>query len=187
MDTNLTHTQLLSAEKLQERAAQIKLLLLDVDGVLTDGKLYFSNQGDEFKAFSTLDGHGIKMLQKSGVKVGIITGRTSQLVAKRASDLGIEILVQGREDKWLALQEIRQTYPVELNEIAFMGDDWPDLTVMCRVGLAMTPANGHSSLVERAHWQSQFRGGEGAVRDACDLIMKAQNTLDVALAPYLAP
>jgi 3-deoxy-D-manno-octulosonate 8-phosphate phosphatase (KDO 8-P phosphatase) len=187
MDTILTHTQLLSAEKLQEHAAQIKLLLLDVDGVLTDGKLYFSNQGDEFKAFSTLDGHGIKMLQKSGVKVGIITGRTSQLVAKRASDLGIEILVQGREDKWLALQEIRQTYTVELNEIAFMGDDWPDLTVMCRVGLAMTPANGHSSLVERAHWQSQFRGGEGAVRDACDLIMKAQNTFDVALAPYLAP
>src|SRR6187200_3241266 len=120
--------------EIKTRASRIKLLLLDVDGVLTDGRLYFSNQGDEFKTFSTLDGHGIKMLQKSGVKVGIITGRTSNLVAQRAADLGIGILVQGREDKWDALQEILRDYPLALDEIAFMGDDWPDLTVMCRVG-----------------------------------------------------
>jgi 3-deoxy-D-manno-octulosonate 8-phosphate phosphatase (KDO 8-P phosphatase) len=168
------------------RASRIKLLLLDVDGVLTDGRLYFSNLGDEFKAFSTLDGHGIKMLQKSGVKVGLITGRTSNLVAKRASDLGISILVQGREDKWDALQEILREYPLELDEIAFMGDDWPDLTVMCRVGLALTPANGHFSVVERAHWQSSLGGGEGAVREACDLIMHSQNTFDSILKSYLA-
>ncbi|MES2823364.1 MAG: phenylphosphate carboxylase subunit delta [Pseudomonadota bacterium] len=167
------------------RASRIKLLLLDVDGVLTDGRLYFSNLGDEFKAFSTLDGHGIKMLQKSGVKVGLITGRTSHLVAKRANDLGIKILVQGREDKWDALQEILREQPLELEEIAFMGDDWPDLTVMCRVGLALTPANGHFSVVERAHWQSSFRGGEGAVREACDLIMHSQNTFDSILKSYL--
>ncbi|HOY23227.1 MAG TPA: HAD-IIIA family hydrolase, partial [Cellvibrio sp.] len=172
---------LLAAHELQARASRIKLLLLDVDGVLTDGRLYFSNQGDEFKTFSTLDGHGIKMLQKSGVKVGIITGRTSNLVAKRASDIGIQILIQGREDKWDALQEILLEHPVALDEIAFMGDDWPDLTVMCRVGLALTPANGHSSVVERSHWQSQARGGEGAVRDACDMLMKAQNTFDAIL------
>jgi len=177
---------LLAAHELQARASRIKLLLLDVDGVLTDGRLYFSNQGDEFKTFSTLDGHGIKMLQKSGVKVGIITGRTSNLVAKRASDIGIQILIQGREDKWDALQEILLEHPVALDEIAFMGDDWPDLTVMCRVGLALTPANGHSSVVERSHWQSQARGGEGAVRDACDMLMKAQNTFDAILKPYLA-
>lgn len=175
----------LSSSELQARAQRIKLLLLDVDGVLTDGRLYFSNQGDEFKTFSTLDGHGIKMLQKSGVKVGIITGRTSNLVAKRASDLGIQILVQGREDKWDALQEILSTHPVALEEIAFMGDDWPDLTVMCRVGLSLTPANGHHTVVERAHWQSQARGGEGAVREACDMLMKAQNTFDSLLASYL--
>lgn len=168
------------------RASRIKLLLLDVDGVLTDGRLYFSNLGDEYKAFSTLDGHGIKMLQKTGVKVGLITGRTSNLVAKRASDLGIKILMQGREDKWDALQEILLEHPMELNEIAFMGDDWPDLTIMCRVGLALTPANGHFSVVERAHWQSSLRGGEGAVREACDLIMHSQNTFDSILKSYLA-
>ena len=182
----MTHTHFLSPNELQARASRIKLLLLDVDGVLTDGKLYFSNQGDEFKAFSTLDGQGIKILQKSGVKVGIITGRTSQLVAKRASDLGIQILIQGREDKWDALQEILAQHPVSLEEIAFMGDDWPDLTVMCRVGLALTPANGHFTVVERSHWQSQARGGEGAVREACDMLMKAQNTFDQTLKPYLA-
>jgi 3-deoxy-D-manno-octulosonate 8-phosphate phosphatase (KDO 8-P phosphatase) len=176
----------LAAPELQARARRIKLLLLDVDGVLTDGRLYFSNQGDEFKTFNTLDGQGIKMLQKSGVKVGIITGRTSNLVSKRASDLGIKILVQGREDKWDALQEILVEYPLDLQDIAFMGDDWPDLTIMCRVGLALTPANGHLSVVERSHWQSQARGGEGAVREVCDMLMKAQHTFDEILKPYLA-
>lgn len=171
--------------EIKTRASRIKLLLLDVDGVLTDGRLYFSNQGDEFKTFSTLDGHGIKMLQKSGVKVGIITGRTSNLVAKRAADLGIGILVQGREDKWEALQEILRDHPLALDEIAFMGDDWPDLTIMCRAGLALAPANAHSSVAERAHWQSTLRGGEGAVREACDLIMKVQNTFDSILKSYL--
>lgn len=176
----------LTPSELETRAKRIKLLLLDVDGVLTDGRLYFSNQGDEFKTFSTLDGHGIKMLQKSGVRVGIITGRTSNLVAKRAHDLGISILVQGREDKWDALQEILADHPVALEEIAFMGDDWPDLTVMCRVGLALTPANSHFSVAQRSHWQSQARGGEGAVREACDMLMKAQQTFDQILQPYLA-
>jgi 3-deoxy-D-manno-octulosonate 8-phosphate phosphatase (KDO 8-P phosphatase) len=166
-------------------ASRIKLLLLDVDGVLTDGRLFFNNQGDEYKAFNTLDGHGIKMLQKSGVKVGIITGRTSNLVAKRASDLGIGILIQGREDKWLALQDILRDHPLSLTEIAFMGDDWPDLAVMCRVGLALAPANAHPSVAERAHWQSQARGGEGAVREACDLIMHAQGTFAKVLNVYL--
>jgi 3-deoxy-D-manno-octulosonate 8-phosphate phosphatase (KDO 8-P phosphatase) len=176
----------LTATDIAQRASRIKLLLLDVDGVLTDGRLYFNNQGDELKAFNTLDGHGIKMLQKSGVKVGVITGRTSLLVAKRAENLGISILVQGREDKWEALQEILQSHPLELEEIAFMGDDWPDLSVMTRVGLALTPANGQSSVLEHAHWQSQRCGGEGAVRDACDLIMKAQNTYNTLLSTYLA-
>lgn len=186
MSHSSSPSYLLTASELEARAQRIKLLLLDVDGVLTDGRLYFSNQGDEFKTFSTLDGHGIKMLQKSGVKVGIITGRTSNLVARRASDLGITILVQGREDKWDALQEILAEHPVALEEIAFMGDDWPDLTVMSRVGLALTPANGHFSVVERSHWQSRARGGEGAVREACDMLMKAQHTFDQILKPYLA-
>lgn len=171
--------------ELHNRITRIKLLLLDVDGVLTDGRLFFNNQGDEYKAFNTLDGHGIKMLQKSGVKVGIITGRTSELVARRARDLGISILVQGREDKWDALQEILREQPFSLDEIAFMGDDWPDLAVMTRVGLALCVANAHAAIVERSHWQSQQKGGEGAVRAACDLLMQTQGTYAAALQHYL--
>ncbi|WP_111641165.1 KdsC family phosphatase [Marinimicrobium alkaliphilum] len=176
----------LSRARLQERAADIKLLLLDVDGVLTDGRLYFSNDGNEYKAFSTLDGHGIKMLQKSGVTVGIITGRTSGLVARRARDLGVTVLIQGREDKWLALEELRADRPLPLENIAFMGDDWPDLGVMTRVGLALTVPNAHKSVRERAHWCSDAPGGQGAVREACDLLMEAQGCFDERLAPYLA-
>ncbi len=177
--------------QLQERAHRIKLLLLDVDGVLTDGRLYFSNSGDELKTFSTLDGHGIKLLQSTGVKVGIISGRNSELVKKRARDLGITLVIQGREDKWAALQEALSdtthfTQPPAPEAIAFMGDDWPDLTVMCRVGLALTVPNAHASVAERAHWQSRARGGEGAVREACDLIMHAQGTFTAALARYIS-
>lgn len=175
----------LSHEEIHTKAAKIRLLLLDVDGVMTDGKLYFNNQGQEMKAFNTLDGHGIKMLRRSGVEVGIITGRTSDLVAKRASDLGIPLLIQGREDKYSALQELLQEFPCELESIAFMGDDYPDLTVMCRIGLALTVPNGHPAVKERAHWQSSAAGGEGAVREACDLIMQAQGTFLAALATYV--
>jgi HAD-superfamily hydrolase, subfamily IIIA len=174
----------LSLDEIQQKARAIKYLLLDVDGVLTDGKLYFSGEGYEMKAFHTLDGHGIKMLRRSGVDVGIITGRNSSIVAKRAADLGIKLLIQGREDKFAAMQELLDGHSVELNEIAFMGDDYPDLTVMCKVGLALTVANAHHAVVELAHWQSTNKGGEGAVRDACDLIMKAQGTFDAALQAY---
>ena len=183
-------SKLFSSADLQQAARKIRWLVLDVDGVLTDGRLYFGNQGEEYKSFNTLDGQGIKALQKAGVTVGIITGRTSNLVAKRAQDLGISLLIQGREDKWQALEEllaqaaIRNEAPA-LNEIAFMGDDWPDLSVMTCVGLALTVANAHFSVVQHAHWQSQARGGEGAVREACDLIMQAQGTFESTLAHYL--
>lgn len=176
----------LSLQEIEERARQIRFLLLDVDGVLTDGKLYFSAEGYEMKAFNTLDGHGIKMLRQSGVEVGIITGRKSALVEKRAADLGIRFLKQGREDKFTALEELREEYPCALEQIAFMGDDYPDLTVMCRAGLAMTVQNAHPSVAEYAHWQSTVRGGEGAVREACDLIMRAQGTFEQALQQYVS-
>jgi len=173
--------------QLQARARRIELLLLDVDGVLTDGRLYFSETGDEFKAFSTLDGLGIKLLRRSGVRVGIITGRQSELVARRAGNLGLDLLIQGREDKWEALQEWREQNPTELDQIAFMGDDWPDLTIMTRVGLALTVANAHPSVSQRVHWQSQHKGGEGAVREACDLLLQARGDFDSLLEHYLAP
>jgi 3-deoxy-D-manno-octulosonate 8-phosphate phosphatase (KDO 8-P phosphatase) len=167
------------------RAKNIRLLALDVDGVLTDGKLYFANNGEEMKAFNTLDGHGIKLLRKSGVEVAIITGRTSDLVARRANDLGITQLIQGREDKLTALGELLESNAIDLEAVAFMGDDYPDLTVMRRVGLALTVAGALPIMQENAHWQSHRRGGEGAVREACDLIMQAQGTYETALADYL--
>lgn len=167
------------------KARKIRLLVLDVDGVLTDGKLYFSSDGTESKAFNTLDGHGIKLLRKSGVEVAIITGRTSELVARRASDLGITQLVQGREDKLAALLELLKVNAIDLDAIAFMGDDYPDLTVMRRVGLALTVAGALPIMTENADWQSRQRGGEGAVREACDMIMQAQGTYQRALADYL--
>jgi 3-deoxy-D-manno-octulosonate 8-phosphate phosphatase (KDO 8-P phosphatase) len=172
-------------EEVIQKAKKIRLLALDVDGVLTDGRLYFSNDGTELKAFNTLDGHGIKLLRKSGVEVAIITGRTSELVARRAKDLGIAQLVQGREDKLVALQELLENNALDLDAIGFMGDDYPDLTVMRRVGLAMTVSGALPIIAENAHWQSQYRGGEGAVREACDMIMQAQGTYQQALAPYL--
>lgn len=168
-----------------DKAKAIKLLVLDVDGVLSDGRLYFSNSGDEIKAFSTLDGQGIKMLQRSGVEVAIITGRSSELVQRRASNLGITHLIQGREDKLTALNELITTIGVNYPEIAFLGDDLPDLAAIRKVKLGMTVANGHHFVVEHADWQTQARGGEGAVREACELIMRAQGSLQAALEAYL--
>lgn len=170
---------------LDKKAKDIRLLVLDVDGVMTDGKLYFSNSGEEIKSFNTLDGHGIKMLRNSGVEVGIITGRTSDLVAKRAKDLGIHLLIQGREDKFTALTEMRETFPCELHEIAFLGDDYPDLTVMVKIGLPLAVANAHSEVSDRAVAWTTRNGGSGAVREVCDFIMRAQGTYEPALRKYI--
>ena len=167
------------------QAKEIKLLVLDVDGVLTDGQLYFSNTGDEFKAFSTLDGQGIKMLQQSGVIVAIITGRESDLVARRAKNLGIKYLIQGREDKLIALNELKAKLNLDYQHIAYLGDDLPDLAAIKKVALGMTVANGHRFVLQHAHWKTQARGGNGAVREACEMIMSAQGTLQDAWDQYL--
>jgi 3-deoxy-D-manno-octulosonate 8-phosphate phosphatase (KDO 8-P phosphatase) len=165
-------------------AISVKLLLLDVDGVLTDGKLYFGNNGEELKAFNIYDGLGIKLLQRSGVQVGIVTGRQSQLVARRAADLGITIVVQGREDKLTAIHELQKQYPFNLTEIAYMGDDLPDLTAIQSVGLGMTVANASEVIKRQANWISTHTGGNGAVREACDLIMTAQGSLEKIVQQY---
>lgn len=162
-------------------ARGIKLLLLDVDGVLTDGRLLFSNSGEEFKAFSTLDGHGIKMLIKSGIQVGIITGRTSKLVEQRASDLGIKILVQGREDKLIALEEILAVNNIKKTAICYVGDDFPDLAVMRAVGLSASVPNGHPDVQSAANLITQRRGGDGAVREVADYLLKAQGLYQALL------
>ncbi|WP_444886965.1 KdsC family phosphatase [Microbulbifer sp. JMSA008] len=176
---------MVSEEEINAVLQKVRWLVLDVDGVLTDGKLYFDNNGNELKTFNTLDGHGIKMLQNSGVRVAIITGRRSSVVERRAHDLGITKLIQGREDKFIALQELLADEPCRLEDIAYIGDDYPDLLVMTRVGCPIAPPNAAPPVRERALWITRTRGGEGAVREACDRIMQAQGTFDSALAPYI--
>jgi 3-deoxy-D-manno-octulosonate 8-phosphate phosphatase (KDO 8-P phosphatase) len=172
-------------QQIIEKARKIRLLVLDVDGVLTDGRLYFNETGGEIKAFNSLDGHGIKMLQSSGIETAIITGRNTQLVAKRARDLGITHLYQGREDKLTALRELWEATEFSPQETAYVGDDWPDLPAIRASGLGITVANGNIHVIEHAHWCTTSRGGEGAVREVCEFIMSAQGSLESALAPYL--
>lgn len=165
-------------------AQKIKLLLLDVDGVLTDGRLYYGNSGEEMKAFDIQDGLGIKLLQRGGIKVGIITGRTSSLLKRRAQELDIQPLIQGREDKLTALNELLENMDINLEQIAFVGDDLPDLAVLRRVGLGITPANGNHILASQALWQTKKSGGNGAVREVAELILTVQNKLEALLATY---
>ncbi len=169
-----------------KRAQAIKMLVLDVDGVLSEGGVTFTNSGEESKTFNTLDGQGIKLLQKSGMTVAVITGRKSQIVAKRCQELGISLIAQGREDKFVALQELLATLdnPPALDEIAHMGDDLPDLHVMRRVGLALTVVGGHHEVLSRAHWSSRRPGGQGAVREACDALLKAQGHYDAIVGHF---
>ena len=165
-------------------AQKVKLLLLDVDGVLTDGRLYYGNDGEELKAFDIQDGLGIKLLQNAGIKVGIITGRSSVLVERRAKELGIDHLIQGREDKLTALNELLEKITFDLEEIAFVGDDLPDLAIIRRVGLGITPANGNHLIASQALWQTKKSGGNGAVREVAELILSAQSKLESVLASY---
>ena len=168
----------LEQESLKFSASKIRLLALDVDGVLTDGRLYFSNSGEETKAFHSLDGHGIKMLLSAGVDVGIITGRTSLLVENRAKDLGIEILYQGREDKLQALNEIVANKDYPLEQVAYVGDDLPDLPAIQSVGLGFSVPNGHADVRAAAAAVTATAGGSGAVREITDFIIKSQNKND---------
>lgn len=171
--------------RLKEKAARVRLLALDVDGVLTDGRLYFAEDGQEFKTFDTQDGHGIKMLQHAGIEVAIITGRTTKLVQRRAGNLGIRHLLQGREDKLVALRELTAELGVALDEVAYVGDDWPDLPAILAAGLGVAVANAHAELRARADHVTTLAGGRGAVREVCDLLLTAQGRYDDALAPYL--
>lgn len=172
-------------DDVMKKAARIHLLALDVDGVLTDGRLYFAEDGQELKTFDTQDGHGIKMLMQAGVACAIITGRNTKLVERRARNLGITHLLQGREDKLVALRELAGEIGVALEHIAYVGDDWPDLPALRAAGLGVAVANAHAELRTHADYVTRLEGGRGAVREVCDLILKAQNRYDAALAPYL--
>jgi len=160
-----------------ERARQIRLVIFDVDGVLTDGSLFFGDDGQEYKAFHSRDGHGMKMLQQTGVTLAIITGRTSEVVRTRMEQLGITHVYQGQDDKLRAYEELKTILHLSDKRIAYVGDDVVDLPIMHRVGLAVAVADAHPLARNYSHWQTYSPGGRGAVREVCDLILEAQDTL----------
>jgi 3-deoxy-D-manno-octulosonate 8-phosphate phosphatase (KDO 8-P phosphatase) len=171
---------------LRERASCIRMLLLDVDGVLTDGKLYFDHAGNEMKAFNTRDGMGIKALQRCGIEVGVITGRKSEAVAQRMAQLGVKHVYQGREDKLNAFLDLLKKTGLDAQQVCFAGDDWIDLPLLLRVGLAVSVADAEECVKEKAHWITGRNGGDGAVREICNLILTAQNKDQVILDEILA-
>jgi len=169
------------------RAARVRLMIFDIDGVLTDGGLLFTGAGDTMKAFNSLDGHGAKLLREAGIDTAIITGRRSETVAVRAKELKITHLWQGVEDKRVAFAELLAQTGIAPEACGYMGDDWPDLGVMLQCGFAAAPANAHPDVLSRAHWVSDKVGGHGAVREVTDLILRAQNRYDALLAAACAP
>ena len=170
--------------KLMNIAANIKLIIFDIDGVLTDGKLYFSATGDTLKAFNAKDGLGIKMLILSGIDVAFITGRKSEIVQQRTNELGVKYLFQGQSNKLEAYESCKNTLSLTDQHIAFMGDDIIDLPVMKRVGLPIAPANAFDYVQEHAQYTCKNNGGDGAAREACDFILHAQNKWQSAIEHY---
>ena len=167
------------------RAARIKLVAFDIDGVMTDGGLHYTDDGHELKTFNVQDGLGVVLLRRSGIKVAIITGRTSNVVSCRAKDLGVEHVFHGVGDKGAVSGQLLEQLGLQWSELAFMGDDLIDLPAMTRCGLAIAPANARQIVKERAHMVTEAGGGKGAVREAIEFILAAQGKLDAAFAPYL--
>ena len=159
---------------LLEKLNSTKLLLLDVDGVLTDGSIIYSDETSESKVFNAKDGLGLKLIMKAGIKVGLVTGRTSKALHRRCRDLGIEYLYDGVRHKAELLDEIAARTNVKAANTAFIGDDLPDIPIMKRVGLSIAVADAHETVRERSDWTTGAAGGRGAVREVCDALLKAQ-------------
>ena len=166
------------------RAKEIKLLLLDVDGVLTDGTIIYTHDGGESKGFNTQDGFGLRILQDAGVDVGLITARTSEAVNRRAADLKLKYVYQGAGSKLEIFEEILQQSGLRPLQTAYMGDDWLDLPMLNRVGLGLAPANCVVEIKQHVHYVTERKGGQGAVREACDLILEAQGLLAPLFRTY---
>jgi 3-deoxy-D-manno-octulosonate 8-phosphate phosphatase (KDO 8-P phosphatase) len=175
MVTQLEHMQ---------RAARVKVMIFDVDGVLTDGSLTYGPDGEATKTFYVLDGLGIQLLQKTGVQTAIISARNSPIVVRRAADLGITHVHQGSHDKRVAFARLLESTGITAEECGYIGDDVIDLPLFTRVGFAVTVPSGHPEVQHRAHYVTRAPGGRGAVREVCDMVMRAQGTYDQALAPY---
>lgn len=171
--------------EIKKKAARVKLVIFDVDGVLTDGSLYIDDNGIESKAFYSRDGLGMKMIQDTNVKLAVITGRTSELVLHRMRNLGITHVHQGQSDKLPTFELLKSELQLENNEIAFVGDDVVDLPVMKQVGLSIAVQDAHPLVIQQAHWRTPSVGGRGAARDVCELIMDAQKTLASVMNRYL--
>ena len=168
-----------------ERARAVRLLVLDVDGVLTDGGLQFDNSGEEYKTFNSLDGHGIRMLLDSAIEVAVITGRESKIVSQRMVELGVKHLYQGCGDKLSAFEELLQTTGLKPELVAYVGDDLPDLPILQRVGFAIAVNNAHTFVKQHCDWVTSLPGGKGAVREVTDLILESQSLLDARQKQYL--
>lgn len=166
-----------------ERAAKVRLMAFDVDGVLTDGTLWYSKNGEVVKGFHVLDGHGLRLLKESGILVALITGRQGPIVDRRAAELGIDITRQGIRNKAEALMELAQEYGLDMEQIGFMGDDLIDLGALQRAGLAASVPNAPSYIIQAAHWVAERPGGQGAARECCDLILAAQGRLAAFFEP----
>ncbi len=166
--------------EMMAKAENIRLLILDVDGVLSDGLIYMGNNGEELKAFNVRDGYGIRCVLTSGIEVAIITGRNAKLVEDRCETLGITHLYQGQSDKLLAFRELLDKLSLTADQVAYVGDDLIDWPVMAEVGLSIAVADAHPLLMPRAHYVTRIAGGRGAVREVCDLLLLAQGKLDEA-------
>lgn len=175
----------LPIEAVKNKAQKIKLVIFDIDGVLTNGGLQFDNEGHEYKTFNSLDGHGIRMLLTSNIQVAIITGRESKLVSHRMNDLGVKLVFQGYRDKRPAFKTLLEQTQLKAEQIAYVGDDLPDLPVMSQVGLAVAVHNAHAFVKKNAHLVTDLAGGSGAVRETTDFILRSQNLLDDLQSSYL--
>jgi 3-deoxy-D-manno-octulosonate 8-phosphate phosphatase (KDO 8-P phosphatase) len=169
---------------MNQKMAGIKLLLLDVDGILTDGRIIYDNQGNELKAFDVKDGHGLKMVQRAGIKTGIITGRSSEVVKRRAQELGFDILYQGALNKLEPYLEILAEHGLTNEQVAYVGDDVVDLPVLRRVGFSATVADAVEDVLPLVDYVTKRPGGRGAVREICDMLIRASGQWDALTTRY---
>ena len=167
------------------KAKDLKLFLLDVDGVLTDGTITYTHEGNEIKSFHTRDGMGIRLLMESGVEVGLITARESEAVNRRVQDLGIKYVFQKAKNKLEIFENLLKELELQPSQVSYMGDDWLDLPLLIRVGFAATVADAASEVLQVAHYVTKRKGGKGAVREVCDLILEAKGTNKTLLEKYL--
>ena len=175
-----------SRDEARSRAAQVRMMIFDVDGVLTDGSLHFGADGEFIKTFNVMDGQGIRLLQDAGIATAIISARASALVQRRASDLGITYVIQGAHDKRTAFEQLLTQTGVLAQHCGFIGDDVIDLPILLRTGFAVSVPGGHGEVRQRVHYVTTAQGGRGAVRELCDFILHAQGKYAAALAPYLS-